>query len=73
MIGRPRAQPNLAPPLTRALGQATVCDGVQLNDWGSGLTTAYPLRNLPDDPVNPDLLVATRCPATAGWRWICRE
>jgi alpha-tubulin suppressor-like RCC1 family protein len=36
-----------------------VCEGVQLNDWGSGLTTSYALRNLPDDPFDPDLLVAS--------------
>lgn len=36
-----------------------VCQDVQLGDWGAGLTTSYALRMLPDDPFDPDLLVAT--------------
>lgn len=39
--------------------QYDVCGGSQLGDWGSGLTTSYALRMLPDDPFNPDLLVAS--------------
>ncbi len=36
-----------------------VCDPFQLGDWGGGLTVSFALRILPDDPFDPDLLVAS--------------